>query len=1063
MLPRPSVNQGPYPDPYRLLPSRSTVAKFREHHLATDVIKPPRIRSRLPTQRAMPPKRTAYEAIDLTGDDDDAPSYSSQSFGRSSQYPSSSQGYAHSHAHSSSPRRARKQARTSFNQAQRTTSGSSQAEAISIDEDEDEDEEDDASQEVPDATQAYNQQQYEFVLYGAMHGKIVGVRYYNGYATNGETVVLRREPHNEYDSNAIKVSNVQGEQIGHLPRGLAAKLARYMDERSLLIEAQLTGEKGFYDCPVELKLYGTNDPDVQQTLMARMRSDKLPIGHASDRKRKEAAAAKERERIAKQAAKQAKKKGATVVDIGADQAMQNSMAEYAAGSSQGSGLGPGPSMEDILGDSVRFNPRNVEEMVEEYGIKEEDLVSNVLMQPLCPLTNHQQAKMPQAPQPDTLLTELHPFQLQGLQWMLDKESPKLPASGTKDVVQLWRRHTHIPNAFTNIATSFSIQNPALASGGILADDMGLGKTIQTISLIMADRALNLRAKDSSGATLILAPVSVMSNWSTQIKKHVKPEHALRVMFWHGQRKEPITPKSIENYDVVISTYESVSSDWYSQTKPTLPRRSGPFSIKWRRVILDEGHGIRNPKAKKTIAITNLMAQSRWTLTGTPIINNFKDLYSQVRFLRLSGGLDSFEIFHSAIMRPVMQGDVQGHKVLQQLMSGVCLRRKKEMSFIDLRLPELSEYVHKIKLHPHEQEKYDALEAQAKGTLDIYKHNIGKKNAGDTYRHLLEVLLRMRQVCNHWQLVGEERLDSIMKQLEAEGVVDLTEENKAALQKMLRLSIESQEDCPICLDVYKEPVITKCAHIFCTPCVERVIETQHKCPMCRAELESLVTTTVKPAKEKSGAAPAPLTQDQIADKESLEKNTSTKVEALLDILRASANDPTNKTIIFSQWTSFLDILEPHLTLYGLKYVRIDGSMSATQRDVALEALDSDPATTIMLASLAVCSVGLNLVAANQVIMADSWWAPAIEDQAVDRVHRLGQKRETTVFRLVVEGSVEERVLGIQEEKRKLMGLAFAEKEGGKQRKKRAGAGLGDLQRLLGTQQPATQTQTQTEAG
>ena len=110
------------------------------------------------------------------------------------------------------------------------------------------------------------------------------------------------------------------------------------------------------------------------------------------------------------------------------------------------------------------------------------------------------------------------------------------------------------------------------------------------------------------------------------------------------------------------------------------------------------------------------------------------------------------------------------------------------------------------------------------------------------------------------------------------------------------------------------------------------------------------------------------------------------------------------------------------------------------------------------ALAVCSVGLNLVAANQVIMADSWWAPAIEDQAVDRVHRLGQKRETKVFRLVVEGSVEERVLGIQEEKRRLMGLAFAEKEGGKQRK-RAGAGLGDLMRLLGTQQQASQTEGQ----
>jgi SWI/SNF-related matrix-associated actin-dependent regulator of chromatin subfamily A3 len=81
------------------------------------------------------------------------------------------------------------------------------------------------------------------------------------------------------------------------------------------------------------------------------------------------------------------------------------------------------------------------------------------------------------------------------------------------------------------------------------------------------------------------------------------------------------------------------------------------------------------------------------------------------------------------------------------------------------------------------------------------------------------------------------------------------------------------------------------------------------------------------------------------------------------------------------------------------------------------------------------------------MADSWWAPAIEDQAVDRVHRLGQKRETTVFRLVVEDSVEERVLGIQSDKRRLMAMAFAEKEGGKKKNVRSG-GLGDLTRLLG---------------
>jgi SWI/SNF-related matrix-associated actin-dependent regulator of chromatin subfamily A3 len=208
------------------------------------------------------------------------------------------------------------------------------------------------------------------------------------------------------------------------------------------------------------------------------------------------------------------------------------------------------------------------------------------------------------------------------------------------------------------------------------------------------------------------------------------------------------------------------------------------------------------------------------------------LFSQVRFLRVSGGLDNIEVFNGAIMRPVLAGEARGNQSLQSLMAGICLRRKKEMSFIDLRIPEITEYVHKVNLLPHEQEKYDALDAQAKGTLDLYRNNMGGKNASDTYRHLLEVLLRMRQLCNHWKLVGDERLNSILQQLEAEGVVDLTEENKSALQKLLELSIEQQEDCPVCLDSIgsKDPVITKCGHIFCTPCIERVIEVQHKCPV-----------------------------------------------------------------------------------------------------------------------------------------------------------------------------------------------------------------------------------------
>jgi SWI/SNF-related matrix-associated actin-dependent regulator of chromatin subfamily A3 len=99
---------------------------------------------------------------------------------------------------------------------------------------------------------------------------------------------------------------------------------------------------------------------------------------------------------------------------------------------------------------------------------------------------------------------------------------------------------------------------------------------------------------------------------------------------------------------------------------------------------------------------------------------------------------------------------------------------------------------------------------------------------------------------------------------------------------------------------------------------------------------------------------------------------------------------------------------------------------------------------MLASLGVCSVGLNLVAANQVILSDSWWAPAIEDQAVDRVHRLGQTKKCSVFRLVMEGSIEERTLDIQAEKRKLMMMALKEKDS--KRSKTKASRLGDVEKL-----------------
>lgn len=746
-----------------------------------------------------------------------------------------------------------------------------------------------------------------------------------------------------------------------------------------------------------------------------MKADRLP-SEVIDQKEKDAKKRKAEELKKIAAAKKVKggKAGAVPKES------HFSQSDFTGTLTQGEG-DAGQSLEDLMETSHRFNPRELGEVTEKFGAGEDVL-----------------AQMPMAECPAKLQTQLLPYQRQGLAWLIEKENPQLPAEGSDDAVQLWKRSTKSKNVFTNITTNFSLQNqkPHLASGGILSDDMGMGKTLEMIALMVAEA----KATGTSKSTLIIAPVGVMSNWSGQIAHHVKASDALKVLIYHGSGKKPMKAQEFGQYDAVITSYGTLATEYYPRGKkdpPSIPRGQGLFSLDWRRVILDEGHIIRNPNTKSALAATNLMAKSRWVLTGTPIINNLKDLFSLVRFIGLTGGLERLEIFNSILIRPLNQGDGNASLLLQALMATICLRRKKEMKFVDLRLPELTEYKHPIDFLPHEREKYEALQAEAKGLLTTVKYgqNPGNGKAQDNYRHLLEMLLRLRQVCNHWKLCGD-RVTSILSVLESQKLVDLTPENRKALQDMLQLSIESHEDCPICLEGLHNPVITACAHTFGYECIERVIETQHRCPMCRAEPLEL-DTLVRPAVELGESS-------QQADIDI--DTSSSKIEALLEILKASHKKAGTKTVIFSQWTSFLNIIQGQLDKHGYKYARIDGTMRANQRDASLVALETDPDCTIMLASLAVCSVGLNLVAANQVILADSWWAPAIEDQAVDRVHRLGQTKPTTVWRLVMNDSIEDTVLNIQAEKKKLMMTAFQEKTG-KRMKEGNTARLGDIERLL----------------
>lgn len=431
----------------------------------------------------------------------------------------------------------------------------------------------------------------------------------------------------------------------------------------------LTGNIGTYDCPIALTLYGPSDPIRKDQVRTQMRADKLPLTELirteQDRARKEW----QRQRALKEAEK--KQLAANKWGSGGYPTLQRPSQAMES-----------TSLDDLVQQSSSVNARRVNQAVERFGNAEIDLEN-----------------MPMAETPFGLKTQLLSYQRQGLAWMLDKESPKLPEVGAKDV-QLWKKeHGRYKNIATNYATSTP---PPLASGGILADDMGLGKTIQTISLIMANS--NADGNGITVPTLIVSPVGVMSNWKQQIEAHVKPEFVPKILVYHGTGKKE--GSKLKNYGVVITSYGAIASEYDADKKKAKSTRSGLYSLKWRRIVLDEGHTIRNPRSKGALAACHLDADSRWSLTGTPIVNTLKDLYSQIRFLRLSGGLEDLAMFNAVLIRPLTNGDPMGATILQALMGAICLRRRKDMAFVNLRLPEMKMHVLRVKFEDHELKKYE---------------------------------------------------------------------------------------------------------------------------------------------------------------------------------------------------------------------------------------------------------------------------------------------------------------------------------------------------------------------
>ena len=152
----------------------------------------------------------------------------------------------------------------------------------------------------------------------------------------------------------------------------------------------------------------------------------------------------------------------------------------------------------------------------------------------------------------------------------------------------------------------------------------------------------------------------------------------------------------------------------------------------------------------------------------------------------------------------------------------------------------------------------------------------------------------------------------------------------------------------------------------------------------------------------------------------EAERSSKVELLLESLENVVAEG-HKALVFSQWTSLLDLTEPHLRASEIDFLRLDGS--TRDRGAVVRGFQDDEGPPVMLISLKAGGTGLNLTAADHVFLLDPWWNPAVEDQAADRAHRIGQERPVMVYRLVAAETVEERILALQERKREVAEAAL----------------------------------------
>ncbi|KAJ4352231.1 DNA helicase rad5 [Didymosphaeria variabile] len=607
-------------------------------------------------------------------------------------------------------------------------------------------------------------------------------------------------------------------------------------------------------------------------------------------------------------------------------------------------------------------------------------------------------------------------------------------------------------------------------GGILADEMGLGKTIEMLSLIHTNRnevtksdpsipkSLPRLPKNSAViepapyTTLVVAPMSLLAQWQSEAEKASK-DGTLKVMLYYGTEKAVNLQKlcsasnSLNAPNVIITSYGVVLAEYGQVAKQdgNSGSHGGIFSLDYFRIILDEAHYIKNRQSKTAKACYELSAKHRWVLTGTPIVNRLEDLFSLVRFLKVEPWAN-FSFWKTFITVPFESGEfIRALDVVQTVLEPLVLRRTKDMRTPSgealVPLPPRTIDVEQITLSEDERNVYDHIYLHARS---VFNANAERGTLLKSYTTIFAQILRLRQSCCHpvltrkANLVADEEdaaiasdvangladdmdLDSLIERFTSEGDEDV---NRYGANVLKQIQDEADAECPICSEEpMNDQAVTGCWHSACKECLVNYINHQRekgelpRCFNCREPISARdVFEVVRHNYAPDDDAPA-ATQTPKISLRRIGLTGSAKTQALLTHLKGiRKQDKGMKSVVFSQFTSFLDLIEPALTRDHIPFLRFDGSMSQKLRATTLTEFTTSNKPYVLLLSLRAGGVGLNLTCAKRVFMMDPWWSFAVEAQAIDRVHRMGQDAAVRVTRFVVSGSIEEKMLRIQERKK-----------------------------------------------